>query len=143
MKRVLIAVDGSPSSNDAVELALELARALHGHVIAVHVAPAFDTVPMAGSGSAGAREHHVSDVDRRPLVDAAARAEERGVLVRAELLQGDAGQEIVRLADAVDADLIVMGSSGRRTMAGVLRGSVSQAVLHGTKRSVLIARNGR
>lgn len=143
MKRVLIAVDGSPSSNAAAELALELARAQRGHVIAVHVARAFDTVPMAGSGITGARQHHLGDADRRPLTDAAARAEQHGVLVRAELRQGDAAQEIVRLADAVDADVIVMGSRGRGTVAGVLLGSVSQAVLRRTKRSVLIARNGR
>jgi nucleotide-binding universal stress UspA family protein len=143
MKRILIAVDGSPPSNAAVELALELARTQGGHAIIAHVAPELDTMPLAGTGITGALQHRVSDADRRPLVEAAARAEEHGVLTRSELLQGSAAHEIVRLADAVDADVIVMGSRGRGAVAGVLLGSVSQAVLHGTKRSVLIVRSGR
>jgi nucleotide-binding universal stress UspA family protein len=143
VKRILIATDGSPSAQRAVEFGLELARSQRGHVIVAHVAPAFDTAPLAGSGMTGAVEHRVSDLDRRPVAEAAARAEEHGVLVRAELLQGDAAREIVRLADAVDADLIVMGSRGRGAVAGALLGSVSQAVLRGSKRSVLIVRGGR
>ena len=50
MKRFLIATDGSPSSHKAVEFGLDLARTQRGHAIIVHVAPALDTMPMAGSG---------------------------------------------------------------------------------------------
>src|SRR5207247_1934295 len=140
MKRFLIATDGSPSSHKAVEFGLDLARTQRGHAIIVHVAPALDTMPMAGSGLTGARRHRLSDVDRRPLGEAAEVAEDRGVLVRTELLQGEAAREIVRFADAVDADVIVIGSRGRGAVAGVLLGSVSRAVLHGSKRSVLVVR---
>jgi nucleotide-binding universal stress UspA family protein len=143
VKRILIATDGSPSARKALEFGLELARAQRGHVIVAHIAPAFDTAPMAGSGMTGAMEHRVGDADRRPVAEATALADEHGVLVRAELLQGDAAREIVRLADAVEADVIVMGSRGRGRVAGALLGSVSQAVLHGSKRSVLIVRGGR
>jgi nucleotide-binding universal stress UspA family protein len=142
MKRILIAVDGSSSSERAVELGLALARSQRGHVVIAHVAPAFDAMPLAGSAVTGVIDHRLSAADRKPLDDAAALADQVGVLARLELLQGDAAQEIVRLADRVDADLIVMGSRGRGAVAGMLLGSVSRAVLHGTRRSALIARNG-
>jgi nucleotide-binding universal stress UspA family protein len=143
VKRILIATDGSPSAQKALAFGLELARTQRGHVIVTHVAPAFDTAPAAGSAITGAVEHRLSELDRRPLGDAEALAGQHGVLCRVELLQGDAAREIVRLADAVDADVIVMGSRGRGALAGMLRGSVSQAVLHGSRRSVLIVRGAR
>jgi nucleotide-binding universal stress UspA family protein len=140
MKRFLIATDGSPSSRKAIEFGLDLARTQRGHAIIVHVAPAFETLPMAGSSIAGARQHRLSDVDRRPLTEAAEMAADRGVLVRTELLQGEPAREIVRLADGVEADVIVIGSRGRGAVAGVVLGSVPRAVLHGSRRSMLVVR---
>jgi len=140
VKRILIATDGSPSARRAVEFGLGLARSQRGHVILVHVAPALDTMPLAGSGMTGAVEHRLNEGDHRPLMEAAELAEHHGVLARTELLQGEPAAEIARLADRVDADLIVIGSRGRGAMASAFLGSVSQAVLHRSKRSVLVVR---
>jgi nucleotide-binding universal stress UspA family protein len=140
LKRILIATDGSPAAHRALELGLRLTRAARGHVIVTHVAPAFDKVPPVGSAVSGVRHHEVSDSDRRPLGEAVELAEAEGVLVRSELLQGEAAAEIVRLADAVDADLIVVGSRGRGAVASALLGSVSQTILHRSRRSVLVVR---
>jgi len=45
---------------------------------------------------------------------------------------------IVKIADAHDSSLIVLGSHGRTGLAGVLIGSVAEAVAAHSRRSVLI-----
>jgi nucleotide-binding universal stress UspA family protein len=51
---------------------------------------------------------------------------------------GDAASEIIAAAEAVGADLVVMGSRGRTGVARVLLGSVARNVLQGSRASVLI-----
>ena len=140
MKRILIAADGSPSSQEAVEFGLELAEEHRAHVFFVHVLPALDLVPMSGFAMIGARPHELCDDDRRPLDDAEALAESRGVFATTRLLSGNTVDEIVACADNLDVDLIVLGSRGHGTLAGALLGSVSRGVLSESKRPVTVIR---
>jgi len=55
-----------------------------------------------------------------------------------EIMEGDAAEEIVELARARDADLIVVGSRALGSLAATLLGSVSHAVVHGADRPVLV-----
>jgi nucleotide-binding universal stress UspA family protein len=140
MEKILIATDGSPASQQAVQLGLELADE-HGAVaVLVHVAPAVDVVPMGGFGSAGGIPHELNRNDWSPLNDAFALAMEHGIEAKTEMLRGDAADEIVAYADTIDADLIVVGSRGYGTIASALLGSVSRAVLREAQRPVLVVR---
>jgi nucleotide-binding universal stress UspA family protein len=51
---------------------------------------------------------------------------------------GDPGQEIMAVAREMKADLIIMGSRGRGQLGGLILGSVSERVLHGSHTPVLI-----
>ncbi len=141
MKRILIATDGSDSSNDAVDLGLELAAEHESTVYVVHVEPAVDIAPWSAFGMAAGVPHLTTEQDRAPLDDAVVRAEERGVPVIDELLTGVAIDEIVAFADSHDIDLIVMGSRGHGAVASAMLGSVSLGVLRETRRPVLIVRS--
>ena len=141
MKTILIATDGSPSALQAVELGLELAEEEDAQPVFVHVAPTKEFLPVAGIGMAPvAVPHELAEADRAPLEEAARIAEERGLEATTKLLTGNPAREITKYADAVDADLIVVGSHGYGAIAGVLIGSVSRGILHGTTRPVLIVR---
>jgi nucleotide-binding universal stress UspA family protein len=55
--------------------------------------------------------------------------------------EGDAAEEILRMADAIGADLIVMGTHGRTGLRRLLAGSVATAVLRGAHCAVLALRS--
>jgi nucleotide-binding universal stress UspA family protein len=140
MDSIVIATDGSQCAVDAEELGLELAGAQDAEVTFVHVVPGLDVLPTLGFGGATSVPHEVTDADRACLARAAARAGERGLTARTELLSGEAVDEIVAYADSVEADLIVVGSRGHGAFASALLGSVSHGVLNEARRPVLVAR---
>ncbi len=140
IKKIVIATDGSTSAEQAVEFGLELAAEQEAEPIFVHVVPAVDVLPAGGFGVTTARIHDVTEDDRAPLDEASRLAIEHGAHARTELLRGDTVDEIVAFADAIDADLIVMGSRGHGAIVNALLGSVSHGVLHEARRPVLIVR---
>jgi nucleotide-binding universal stress UspA family protein len=138
MKRILVATDGSEPASEAVAFGVELAAEHNAELVFVHVVPAVDLVPVMGFNLGGAFPHEPSLEDRAPLEDAAAVAEEQGVVSTSMLLKGNTVDEIVTYADSQDVDLIVVGSRGHGAIASALLGSISRGVLSESKRPVLV-----
>lgn len=141
MKKILIATDGSESAHEALEFGLELAEEQGATPFVVHVAPAVEILPFASFGVAAPTvPHELDEQDRVPLNEAAETAGKKGIDAKTELLVGNPADEIVAFGDTIDADLIVVGSRGHGAIASVLLGSVSRAVLHESRRPVLVVR---
>lgn len=130
MRRILCPTDFSELSQRALAHAVALARRRVAEVIVVHVHPPVllpgpdipDFATTAPDPEARARRieqlGHFSESARRA-----------GVPVRACLLEGDPGREIVAQARALDADVIVMATHGRVGLEKLAVGSVTEKVL--------------
>jgi nucleotide-binding universal stress UspA family protein len=68
----------------------------------------------------------------------AERLKGEGLQAHPLFVQGSTADTILRKANELDVDMIVVGSHGRGAMYQMLVGSVSEAVLHGAKVPVLV-----
>ena len=63
-----------------------------------------------------------------------------GGLVESKILHGSPADKIVKYSEDIDADMIIIGTRGRGRLASTLLGSVSEYVIHHSKRSVLVVK---
>jgi nucleotide-binding universal stress UspA family protein len=139
VKQILIATDGSPSAQEAVDVGLELAKEQGADVTFVHVTPAEDI--SGGRGGAHALTHRDEiDDSETALKEAANAADAAGVSYELERFSGETVETIVALAGSKSADLIVLGSRGRSAVASAVLGSISLGVLRHASRPVLVVK---
>jgi nucleotide-binding universal stress UspA family protein len=134
MTRIVYASDFSPASLVAFPHALRLARALEAELMIVHVLPS-PVTPFVGGGYvpqqvwddiyAGMRATARSHLD--PLVT---KATDSGVRTTPVVLDSGApAEDIVRTAEEMKADMLVLGTHGRTGIAKFFLGSVAARVV--------------
>ena len=137
-RTVLAAMADAAYSARVLQHALHLAKALGAEVKVVHV---------------GSREEdpvatllHPADPHPSQVMVAQAAGElgRQGVRVEGLVVPNYAGlaAELAQTADRVDADVIVIGSSGKLDLGQWLMGSIAEAVLHLSRRPVLVVPRG-
>jgi nucleotide-binding universal stress UspA family protein len=139
---IVVGVDGSAGSVQALEFALEEARIRGAQVKAVaawHVpASAYETGWVPVSVDPGDFEKIAKSALDKSLEEAGAAASD--VSVTPLLREGQAADVLV--AEARGADLLVVGSRGLGGFKGLLLGSVSQQCAHHASCPVAIVPNG-
>jgi nucleotide-binding universal stress UspA family protein len=130
-KRILCPVDFSDCSTRALAHAVALARWYEAQLTVLHVVPTFS--PMQVQAELGVPVQMVNPMTREEVVERMRQLLERaGVSPEADLVAvaGDASTTIVSQALAAGANLIVIGTHGRRGVRRLLLGSVAETVLH-------------
>lgn len=145
-RRPLIAVDLEDTSRSVVEVAL---RALGPEVEAATMVHAY-RVPFEGFITPGALRGDLNDLRKEHRKTAAsglsrlqASLGELGVQWKTSIVRGDA--RVVVLAEAIRrrADLITVGTHGRKGLSHALIGSVAEWVIQAAPCDVLVARSAR
>jgi nucleotide-binding universal stress UspA family protein len=137
---VIFAYDGSELSKLAID---EAARQLGTgrDALVVTVWQPFDVgfVPVGGLPFDAEQATEVRRAAELTAAEGASLAERAGFRARSEAIEGaPTWKGIVNVAEDHDCSLIVLGSHGRTGLAGVLIGSVAEAVAAHSPRSVLI-----
>jgi nucleotide-binding universal stress UspA family protein len=130
-KRILCPVDFSDSSIRALAHAEALARWYEAQLTVLHVVPTFE--PIQVQAELGVPVQIVNPMPREEVVRQMRPFLERaGVSSEAQLIAeaGDPRTTIVDQALTTRADLIVIGTHGRRGFTRLLLGSVAETVLH-------------
>ncbi|MBY0455436.1 MAG: universal stress protein [Burkholderiaceae bacterium] len=142
-KHILVPVDGSSTSMLAVSKAAELAKAFGSEVTAVYV---IDPYPFTGVGAdfayGQAQYLSAATAEANAALEAVKQAmQEVGVAVTLVVGEGHAVHDgVVRALESTGADLVVMGSHGRRGLERLMLGSVAQRVLSAVHVPVLVVR---
>ncbi|MBY4595568.1 universal stress protein [Ottowia caeni] len=142
-KHILIPVDGSPTAMAAVDKAAGLAKAFGSAVTAVYV---IDPYPFTGVGAdfAYGQDQYLSaaTAEANSAIDAAReRLAGAGIQAEVRVVESHAvWRGILEAAENAGADLVVMGSHGRRGLEKLVLGSVTQSVLSHAKVNTLVVR---
>ena len=144
-KRIVVPVDGSETAQKALTTALQMARESNGCVHLVHVVEGL--TPMAADPY-GAYSGEVIEVmrqsGRKILDDALARAE--GVQADTQLFDNFGARLAEVVADSAtrfNADLMVVGTHGRRGLGRVLMGSGAEQIIRLSPVPVLVLRSSQ
>ncbi|MBY5934192.1 universal stress protein [Tateyamaria omphalii] len=142
--KIVVGVDGSETSDNAVRIACDLADKYGSEIHMVHT-PQPQTVAFALGAVAG--YHAVTTMPShdevvkaaQKIVDAATDvAKNCGcTVVSTQIEQGDPGTEITGFAQKLGADLIVTGRRGLGSIGSLVQGSTSQQVNHLAKCATL------
>lgn len=126
MSKIVVGIDGSPASTEALKWAVGEARLRDAELHAVHTwqfPTMAETYPGIGSISSEVFDGMRSAAEAA-LETALDAADTSGIKVTTEVAEGSAAQTL--LEAAASADLLVVGSRGRGGFSGLLLGSVSQ-----------------
>ena len=138
---IAVGTDGSDTASKAVDFALDLAEKYGAQIV---IASAYSPVPedRLRKEQADAPQEIQWSINPSEEVDATLRnveeqASERGLKYASEARNGDPADVLCEIAEAHDADIIVVGNKG---MHRRILGSVPNSVSHNAPCSVMIVK---
>ena len=144
--RMVVAVDGSETSGKALDEATKLAREMSSIILLLHVCEempimwepdGMNMILMQNSLKA------VSDAGKELLEKHRRQLAGQGITVETKLVEtygGRIGSVIAEEAQKWNADLLVVGTHGRKGIAHLLMGSVAEGVTRSASMPVLLVR---
>lgn len=143
-QRILVPVDGSPTSERALQEAVKVADH-KAHVCLLHVLEEIYLLDAEGYAyiDLPALENAVRQTGERLLAQAAGKVRDAGLIAETALVEAK-GERIAHVIDGEaqqwQADLIVIGTHGRSGLSRLLLGSVAEGVVRGATAPVLLVR---
>lgn len=140
--KILVAIDGSPQSQAALErLAEKFEYFLDTpRLTLIYVHPPVPYKAAAAWVGHEAVEKYYKEESESALAGAASYLTSRGIPFRSERRVGDPAEEIVKFAGDEQFDMIAMGTHGHTALANLVMGSVATKVVAASRVPVLLIR---
>lgn len=143
-RRILVATDFSECSKDAIDSAARLAECFSSELFLLHVfEPPFYTIEGRDARIHPEVDRWVRELGEKESKKLDAEVEtvkRRGIPVRPYFKEGSPLVEVLKVAEEIGADLVVLGTHGRTGMDRFVMGSVAERVTRKAPCSVLIIR---
>jgi len=130
IQSIMVAADGSDSSNRAIDVAAALAKTEGAHLTIVTVAtPVAEKAKREFQRIEGNMSDPAEAAGQIILAEAQQRAGWADMKAKTILLWGDAAEALINAIMSEKIDAVVVGRRGRGQLAGLLLGSVSQKLV--------------
>jgi nucleotide-binding universal stress UspA family protein len=135
-RKILVAIDGSESSKNALRESFKLATNEQSWITVVSVAPPYegDLALMA----IGNIQKAIKEPCEKALVEAEKIAKAERVMIKTVCVEGKPYERIIDLAEAENCDLIILGRKGMSRVERVLMGSVAARVIGYSPKDILV-----
>lgn len=141
LRRILLASDLSKASAKAFAAALVLAKTSRASLTILHVLTPLTTIAPGRAVELERLNRDMQLEGQRRLATLTSQAKAAGVRAASLMTEGEPARQIVRVARAKRADLIVVGTHGRTGLDKFLLGSVAQRVVTTAPCPVMTVRN--
>ncbi len=140
MKTILVPIDSNKEGNLVAQKAIEIAIAFDAKVHLVHVTSIDKDVVVTEPGIEYISPINLSEYEKEmeTLNSFKAKFVEAGIHCEIHLLQGYADKQILKLAENLHIELIILGYISHSAIYKAFVGSVSDAVVKGAKTPVLL-----
>jgi nucleotide-binding universal stress UspA family protein len=140
--KILLPVDGSVRSLDAVHHTLQLLReGLQASIVLANVQPPSTLYEMVVVHDAEALERVSGEAGDHALAAAATLLDAAGVSYEREIGSGDPAHTLIEIVERFGCDVVIIGARGVGDLRSVLFGSVSHAVLHDSPVPVTVVKH--
>ncbi len=139
--KILLPVDGSDISLEAVRFAVRLARdGLDASVVLANVQEPASLYEILVAHDAEVLDRISAEAGVHAMMQAEALLQQAGIAYEREVAKGDPAHTLVDILENYGCDLVVMGARGQGTLRSALLGSVSHEVLHAAGVPVMIVK---
>jgi nucleotide-binding universal stress UspA family protein len=141
IERIVVGVDGSEHADSALNWAVRMAKGMGSEVIAVFAISApvyFDTGYVTAIAPPQFDPEWRAEMKKEFEGRWCKRLRDAGVRYRTVMEDGRPASVIAKVADGIDADVIVVGRRGRGGVAELILGSVSHELVLHCKRPILL-----
>ena len=142
MSKTLLCIDGSNPSLRAAKRAIDIAKRYKAEVLAFYVSIVPTSIRRAAKYVWDEMHNHDVEQVSKWLKDIIEETKNDHIELRIEVEETESSiaTEIIKKADEYNADLIILGSTGKSKFERLLLGSVAQGVMTYAKCAVLVIR---
>ena len=139
--KILLPVDGSELSLDAVRFAIRMVRGgLRADAVLANVQEPANLYELLVAHDPEVINKVSDEAGRHTLQSAMALLDAAGVQYECEVAKGDPAHTIIDIAERFACDMVVMGARGNSALRSAMMGSVSNEVLHASPVPVVIVK---